>query len=276
MRNDNLIKFTFWNLPASLVALLLIPCAALAQKSPIKSPQPLPTDVTPKVFVGQCGGFTGHYGPIDFRNAHPDDKRVVEAYHFDMEYRTFLQGKLVGKNRAGTSEVAGGFQYVLKSFPNHPTALYAMERVGTQLGTERPQNIDFPLECWYVRAFQIAPDDPVVRALYGIYLANRGRKDEALHNIKIADAELQGDANMQYNIGLMHFKLQKFELAQLNAMRAAKLGFRLDGLERMLKKAGHWNSQLELPLTENSETPNKLAPSGADDIQDNDDVKAKP
>ena len=92
------------------------------------------------------------------------------------------------------------------------------------MDTERPQNTDYPLECWYVRAFQIAPDDAVVRALYGIYLriGDDGRRH--LHNLKIADAELQGNANMQYNIGLIHFKLQKFELAQLNAMRAAKLG----------------------------------------------------
>lgn len=251
--------------PVFLATLLLMPCFALAQKSQIISPKLLPIDLTPKVLKGQCGGFIGHYGPFDYRNAHPDDKRVVESYHFDMEYATFLQGKLIGKNRAGTSEVAGGFQYVLKSFPNHPTALYAMERLGTLLRTERPQNIEFPLECWFVRAFQIAPDDNVVRALYGIYLANRGRNEEALHNLKIADAELQGDANMQYNIGLMHFKLQKFELAQLNAMRAAKFGFRLDGLERMLKKAGHWNTQLELPSSENDDIPEKPATSSSNE-----------
>lgn len=266
MLKKNWVRYLFRAMPAFLAALLLMPCVVLAQKSPIKSPQPLPADLTPKVLKGQCGGFVGHYGPFDFRSAHPDDKRVVEAYHFDMEYATFLQGKLVGRNRAGTSEVAGGFQYALKSFPNHPTALYAMERLGTLLRTERPQNIEFPLECWYVRAFQIAPDDPVVRALYGIYLANRGRNEEALHNLKIAEAELQGDANMQYNIGLMHFKLQKFELAQLNAMRATKFGFRLDGLERMLKKAGRWNPQLELPFSENDDELEKPVKSISDEV----------
>lgn len=266
MPNKKRIRYLFRAIPAFLATLLLLPSISLAQKSPIKSPQPLPTDLTPKVLTGQCGGFVGHYGPFDFRSAHPDDKRLVERYHFDMEYATFLQGKLIGKNRAGTSEVAGGFQYVLNAFPNHPTALYAMERLSTKLGTERPQNVELPLECWYVRAFQIAPDDPVVRALYGIYLANRGRNEEALHNFKIAEAELQGDANMQYNIGLMHFKLQKFELAQLNAMRATKFGFRLDGLERMLKKVGRWNPQLELPSSENDEVLEKPAASSSDEV----------
>lgn len=276
MLNNNQIKFSFRSLPALLAILLLTPFTTLAQKSPIKPPQPLPQDITPKVFLGQCGGFEGLYGPMDYRSAHPDDKRVVEKWHFEMEYAIFLQGKVSGKHRAGTGDIAGGFQYVLRSFPNHPQSLYVMERLGSRLGTERPQNTDYPLECWYLRAFQIVPDDPVVRALYGIYLANRGRKEEALHNLTIADAGLQGNANMQYNIGLTRFKLGKFELAQLNAMRAAKLGFQLDGLEHMLKKAGRWNSQLELLSSENSETPDKPISYGSDEAQGSVAIKEKP
>lgn len=247
------IRYLFRAIPVFFATLLLLPSMALAQKSAIRSPQPLPSDITPKVFLRQCGDFMGHYGPMDYRTAHPDDKRVVETYHLYMEYSTFLQGKLRGKNRSGTGDVGGGFQYTLKSFPNHPTALYAMERLGFKLSSERPQNTDYPLECWFVRAFQIAPDDPIVRALYGIYLANRGRSEEALHNLAIADKELRDSANMQYNIGLSHFKLGKFELAQLNTLRASRLGFRLNGLEHMLKNSGHWNSQLEIPSSESEE-----------------------
>ena len=232
------------------LCLILAPKAALAQRSETKTPQALPTDITPRVIDGQCGGFGDQLGPFDYRNAHPLDKRLVERHHFDMEYSIFQKGQLSGKTSVGTANVAGGFQYVLKSFPNHPLALDAMERLGKRLGSERPQNADYPLECWYVRAFKIAPDDAVVRALYGIYLANRGRREEALHNLAIADKELQGNGNMQYNIGLIHFRLQKYELAQLNALRATRSGFQLDGLERMLKKAGRWNPQLQLPPAE--------------------------
>ncbi len=239
-----------------LAAMLSIYGHAAAQKSPIKAPSPLPSDVTPKVFEGECGDFVGHYGPMDYRSADSGDKRVVEKYHFDNEYSAFLRGKTTA-NTIGSSglDVGAGFQYVLKSFPNHPSALYAMERLGSRLNSERPKGTQYPLECWYVRAFKITPDDPVVRAMYGIYLANRGRLKEALHNLDIADVGLINDPNMQYNIGLMHFKLGKFDRAQMNAMRATKAGFRLDGLERMLKRGGHWNPNLELPVEANAQTP---------------------
>lgn len=239
----------------SLATMLSICGYALAQKSPIKSPSPLPHDVTPKVFEGECGDFVGHYGPMDYRSAHPDDKRVVEKYHFDNEYAAFLRGQLTA-NTIGSSglEVGKGFQYVLKSFPNHPSALFAMERLGSRLKSERPQGSPYPLECWYVRAFKISPDDPVVSALYGIYLANRGRSTEAITHLDKANDELDVDPNMDYNIGLTYFKLEKYEKAQICAMRAKKRGFGLDGLERMLRKANRWNEQLQLPPTPEPET----------------------
>lgn len=227
---------------------LLFSGLASAERTPKKSPMPLPADITPRVNERQCGSFGDHFGPLDYRSAHPDDKRLVEKFHFDNEYAAFLKGKTTA-NTLGSSniQVAGGFAYVLKAFPNHPTALFAIERLGRMLNSEKLEGTEYPLECWYVRAFKITPDDPVVRAMYGIYLANRGRSAEALSNLKIADAGLLSDANMQYNIGLTYFKLGKYEQAQINAMRAAKAGFQLDGLEHMLKKANRWNPNLQLP-----------------------------
>lgn len=232
------------------IALLALICAtpALAQKSPILSPRALPADVTPKVLERQCGAYSGHYGPFDYRSAHPSDKGIVEKYHFENEYAAFLAGKLTADTYGSSGlEVGKGFQYVLNSFPNHPEALMAMERLGTRLKSERPQNTQYPLECWYVRALKTVPDDPVVRVMYGIYLTNRGRNAEALNNLDQADAELHDDANMQYNIGLMYFKLGKYEKAQLCALRASAQGFRLNGLETLLRKANRWNNQLQLP-----------------------------
>lgn len=249
----------------SLAAMLSICGHAHAQKSPIKSPSPLPHDVTPKVFEGECGDFVGHYGPMDYRSAHPDDKRVVEKYHFDNEYAAFLRGKTTA-NTIGSSGLAvgAGFQYVLKAFPNHPTALYAMERLGNRLNSERLPGTQYPLECWYVRAFKITPDDPVVSAMYGIYLANRGRSAEALTHLDKANNELDDDPNMDYNIGLTYFKLGKYEKAQICAMRAKKRGFGLDGLERMLRKANRWNEQLQLPPAPDGE----ISKSDSEIVQD--------
>lgn len=255
---SHLLKSVVTIIHALTLATTLSICApALAQKSPIKTPSPLPLDVTPKVFEGSCGDFVGGYGPIDYRSAHPDDKRLVEKYHFDNEYAAFLRGNNTA-NTIGSSglDVGAGFQYVLRVFPNHPSALYAMERLGKRLNTERPPGTQYPLECWYVRAFKITPDDPIVRAMYGIYLANRGRSAEALTHLDKVNDELEDDPNMEYNVGLTYFKLGKYEKAQICAMRAKRHGFRLDGLERMLQKADRWNPQLQLPTVPEVETSN--------------------
>jgi hypothetical protein len=236
-------------------ALLLLLCLALvgasdtvlAQRSSLERPKPMPPDITPRVHPSQCGGFTGHFGPFDYRKANRAEIRTVEEYHFDMELQTFLTGRVYGRNRAGTSEVAGGFQYVLKALPNHPAALLVMDQLGRRLRSEQPQNIEFPLECFYVRAFMITPDDPAVRALYGVYLAHRQRRDEAIRNLDLGDAGLPLNGSLQHQIGLANLLLGRHERAQLNALRAARVGFPLDTVARELRRQGKWNAALELP-----------------------------
>lgn len=230
-----------------VVASLTCVPAAFAQHSPVAFAKAAPVDITPRIQTFQCGDFTGHFGPLDFRSADPRDKQNVESNHFEMELSSFLMGRVEGRNRAGTGTVAGGFQYTLKAFPNHPVALKVMEELGRKLKSEQPQGTMYPLECWYVRAFKIAPDDPMVRALYGIYLAYRDRSEEARHNLDIADPELQYSRAMQYMMGEARFQLKQYEKAQLNAMRAARLGFPGDVLQKALQDGGHWNAQLPMP-----------------------------
>lgn len=240
----------------------------LADKSTVKTPQPLPSDITPRVIEQQCGGYVGFFGPFDYRHAHPDDIRVVEKYHFDIEYAGFLRGTKKVNAIGSTADVGEGFNYTLKALPNHRTALYAMDQLALREKTEKPSGSAFPVECWYVRAFKITPDDPAVRAMYGIYLANRGRNQEALHNLDMAERELPDDANLQYNIGLMYFKLGQYEKAQLCAIRAKKLRFGLNGLEGMLRRANKWNSQLQLPPEEESNSPEKTSDAIQDQVND--------
>jgi hypothetical protein len=231
---------------AALVLALQYPLPAFAQRSPIASVKPLPPDLTPRLDPRQCGHFRGHFGPMDFRTAHPHDRRVVEEFHFDMEIRTFLAGQLSGRNMAGTSEVVWGFLYTLRSFPNHPTALLALDQLGRRLRSESPQGIDFPVECWFMRAFMIAPDDPTVRALYGAYLAHRGRTEEAIMNLQIGEKSTRQSAAVQHQIGLAWVHLKQWERAQRVAMRLKKLGFQLDVVAREVEKAKRWDSSIVL------------------------------
>lgn len=230
-----------------MAACALALASAQAQKTPSLSPRPLPADVSPQVHPSQCGGYTGIYGPFDFRSVHPDDRRVVEAYHLDMEMQIFLSGRVEGTHRAGSGPIAGGFVYVLRSMPNHPAALLMIEQLGRKLKSERPQRLEWPLECFYLRAFMLVPDDLLVRGMYGIYLAYRGRTDEAAYNLDLAEVQMRRNGALQYQMGLANLALKRYEKAQLNAMRAAKAGFTQPGLREHLSTAGKWQESLSLP-----------------------------
>jgi len=103
------------------------------------------------------------------------------------------------------------------------------------------------MECWYLRGFMIAPDDPVVRLMYGIFLANRGREAEALNNLKIADAATQSAPALQHQLGLAYIQIKQYRAAQLCALRLKRAKFPLDGVERQLREANKWDSALVLP-----------------------------
>lgn len=229
------------------VVLAMAAGGVLAQKSPILRPRPLPDDITPQVQVGQCGGFTGIYGPMDFRTIHPDDRRVVEAYHLDSEMSIFLSGRVEGSHRAGSGPIAGGFLYTVRAIPNHPVAMMLFEQLARKLNSERPQNIEWPIECMYVRAFMLVPDDPVVRAMYGIYLAYRNRPQEAAYELDLADEALRGNGVIQYQIGLANLQLKRYPQAQLNALKADAAGFKLPGLREQMQKLRQWHDDVQLP-----------------------------
>lgn len=233
-----------------LLAALSATGPALAQRSPILKPRPLPADVTPRVNVAQCGGFTGIFGPFDFRTAHPEDRKTVETYHLEREMAIFLSGRVEGTHRAGTGPIAGGFVYLVRAIPNHPVGMMLLEQLARKLRSEQPQNIEWPIECMYVRAFMLVPDDPVVRAMYGVYLAYRDRREEAVYNLDLADRELRGNGVLQYQIGLANLALGRFEQAQLNAMAAARDGFTAAGLRNQMKQQKRWRDDLVLPPLE--------------------------
>ena len=238
---------TVLRIVAFLLTTLMVE-SALAQQSPILRPRPLPSDVTPQVHPSQCGGFTGIYGPMDFRGIHPNDRRVVEAYHLDSEMAIFLSGRVEGVHRAGSGAIAGGFLYTVRAIPNHPVGMLLLEQLARKLKSEQPQNLEWPLECMYVRAFMLVPDDPVVWALYGVYLAHRNRQEEAIYQLDRAEGPLQDNGTLQFQIGLANLALKRYEKAQLNAMRAQARGFAAPGLRNQLQRLGRWRTDLVLPV----------------------------
>lgn len=206
--------------------------------------RPLPADVTPRVQLSACGGWSGFYGPIDYRSAETTTRRRVEVHHFDVQMPMFLGWS---PTKPFDNTIAKNFQYTLRAFPNHPVTLAVMEQIGRRLGSENIPGSDFPLECWYLRALQTVPDDPMVRAQYGIYLAFRGRNEEARRNLDIGDRGLCWLRAMQYQIGLANQKTGAFAMAQKNAMRAERMGLALPQLKKSLVDAGQWRADISLP-----------------------------
>ena len=224
---------------------LMPPLQAFAQHSPLLKPKPIPSDMRPHVRESQCGVYVGFYGPMDYRTADPLDRRVVEEYHFDMEMRTFLAGQVEGRNRAGTGPVGGGFQYTLNAFPNHPAALSLMEQLGRKFKSEEVPGSAIPIECWFVRAFKLVPDDPAVRVMYGIYLANRNRAAEAVYQLDKADEAVRDIRALQYHQALGYLAAKEYEKAQMAALRARRAGYPLDYVLRQVKDSGRWSSAVE-------------------------------
>lgn len=206
-------------------------------------PRPLPPDVKPRVDLSSCGLWTGFYGPIDYRSAGKVVRNRVESHHFNAFMPKFLSWSVLSPF---DNTISANLAYTLRAFPNHQVALLTMDQIGRRLHTESIPGGEMPLECWYLRALQTVPDDPAVRALYGVYLAWRNRKEEARLNLEIGEKGACMQRSLQYQIGLARFQLGDYEAAQRNAMRASRLGLPLDALKRQLVAAKRWDDKLQL------------------------------
>lgn len=171
------------------------------------------------------------YGPFDYRAATSAEKEIVERVHFTRSVETLQKGN--------TGTLGGDLHYTLNVFPNHARALYAMERLGERLKTNRPPGAKYLIECYYDRAVRYAPDDALVRVLYAIYLIEHKRTEEAKVHLEQVE---QGADNPQiaYNLGLAYFDLQEYDRALVYAKRARQLGITLTGLQQRLEHAGKW------------------------------------
>jgi hypothetical protein len=261
---------------AALAVGLNCATALAQQRSQLLVPRPLPADIAPRVQNSECGSYVGFFGPMDFRNVHPLDRRVVEAYHLDRQVEIFLSGRVEGRLVGSTGPIGGDLMYTIRSMPNHPVAMLLLEQLGRRLQSERPQNLEMPLECIYVRAFALVPDDPVVWALYGIYLAHRGRAEEAAFNLDRASPKLPQNGALQYQMGLANFAIKRWEQAQLNALVAERNGFSPPGLRAQLRALGSWNDSLKPPSAPTPDQPASAARLSADEPARDDSKRVPP
>lgn len=107
---------------------------------------------------------------------------------------------------------------------------------------DKPIGARYTVACWLDRAERFAPDDAMVKSLYGTFLLQKGDKTQGAKKLEEA-LELAGDnANIHYNLGLAYFDLKDYDKSLASAHKAYQMGFPLPGLRNKLEKAGHWRA----------------------------------
>ena len=182
----------------------------------------------------QCGALTNAFGPFDYSDplTHtPAKLGIVEGAHFTPEVEQLVRG-------ASSVNPLDDLDYTLRAFPNHHRALYSLAKYYLKFPNVRGR---YSLDCWFERAARFNSSDGVVPAIYGVYLAKKGERNQALEQYQKAIELLPDFAEAHYNLGLLYIDLKKYDLANQQAGIAYKLGFPLPGLRKRLQELGAWN-----------------------------------
>lgn len=189
--------------------------------------------------LGICGSLNNSFGPFDYRHKSSvrtelgDAHQMVEGAHFTANVEQLIRGK-------STALPGGDIDYTLRAFPNHHRALLSMSRLALRAKSDQPPDMRYTATCWFERAMRFAPDDGMVRMLYGQYLLKVGKQREAIEHLEAAEKLTEGSANLHYNLGLAFIEVKRYEDARRHARKAYALGFPLPGLRERLKRLGQW------------------------------------
>lgn len=192
--------------------------------------------------VPGCGRFGDNWAgkAFDYRSATPEELDRVEKYHFVDEHAAIMSGRVNVSSASFQGSAAGGLDYTLRTWPNHPYALADMIRIAKMTRSERPGNIKYTVECYLRRAVAFAKEDPVPQFLFGLYELDRGKEVSAIEHLEAARSLDENNANLLYNLGLAYYRLKDYQRADHFAHEAYNRGFPLPGLRDMLKRIGKW------------------------------------
>jgi len=167
-----------------------------------------------------CGELENAYGPYDYTDPvkRRDNLPIVEQFHFTRSVESLSSGR--------SSSVIGDLDYTLRAFPNHHRALYAMARYQLEHPVQSGGRW-YTIDCYFDRAIRFRPEDGTVHLIYGIYLARKGDRQDALEQYGEALSLLPDSAEVHYNMGLLYVEMGDFGKAREHAAKAYALGYPL-------------------------------------------------
>jgi tetratricopeptide (TPR) repeat protein len=203
-----------------------------------------------------AGRDYGQYGPFDYYNpseAPKDALYLVEMAHFGAKTADLAR-------RGDWCFYWGDLDYTLRAFPNHPRALMTMAEylqhhescLRHMKSSTRLQDVAADMEAggweertpdyYFKKGIEFRPQYAASHVIYGRYLAQVNRLDEALQQYLAAEKLDLKSADAQYYLGMLY--LQKNDLAKAKgyAEKAYKLGAKSPELREKLVKAGAWNA----------------------------------
>ncbi|MEO8027614.1 MAG: ABC transporter permease [Bryobacteraceae bacterium] len=184
----------------------------------------------------------GQYGPFDYRTATREQKEIVERRHFTLPWAAVQKGKLVWyMDGQYIGPVGADFDYTLRAFPNHYQALKAIDEVEFRLKNPKVPGLNWSVNCYFLRASGFRPDDGLVRALYGAYLARRGKAAQARLELDRATELTPNSINVESHVAWSYFAIGDWADAEKHARLAYEYGYALPGLRDKLKAKGHWS-----------------------------------
>jgi tetratricopeptide (TPR) repeat protein len=180
----------------------------------------------------ECGTLEWNYGPYDYRSATAQQRKLVESAHFTAEAENLKEGP--------SGSLGSDIKYTLSVFPNHPRALFAMERLVAKEKRNPAAGATYTIDCFYERAMRYRPDDPVPRLLYVNYLIRQNKLDEARKHLDYVVETTKDDPLAQFNTGMLYFDMKDYEKALVQAHRVIDMGFDRRELRDRLSAVGRW------------------------------------
>lgn len=165
--------------------------------------------------------------------------RNVEAYHLGL-----ARDKLRSRSyQSGYGDV----MFMLNYYPNHPQALMLLVDYCEQW---KSPGCDVPMA--FENAVAVNPQAATTYVVRGIYYFRGKKLPASIESFKKALELEPNSLNAHYNLGLAYVETKQYDLANVHAQSAYRLGASVPGLRDKLERAGKWKP-VEQPAAASSD-----------------------